>query len=73
MLTANGRDKAEFLNASEQLGCCIRTARVIAEVVGEQFFAPVRSLEARFDRYLRNWESPDRILSLSLSRGRLGQ
>ena len=61
MLVANDSDKAEFRHASEHLGCNIRTARVVADVFGEQFFAPVWSLEARLDRYLRNGESPNRV------------
>ncbi len=73
MLVANGSDKAELRHASEHLGCNIRTARVVAEVFGEQFFAPVRSREARLDRYLRNGESPNRVLPLSMSGGRLVQ
>jgi hypothetical protein len=54
VLYANGSDKVEFSHASQHLGCNIRTARVVAEVFGEQFFVPVRSREARLDRYLRN-------------------
>ena len=58
VLAANNSDKAEFRHASEHLGCNIRTARVVAEIFGEQFFAPVWSLEARLDRCLRNGEIP---------------
>ena len=54
MLVANGSDKAEFGHASEHLGRYVRTARVVAEVFGEQFFVPVRSRESRLDGYLRN-------------------
>jgi hypothetical protein len=54
VLAANDSDKAELRHASQHLGCNIRTAWVVAEVFGEQFFAPVRSREARLDRYLRN-------------------
>ncbi len=54
MLIANDSDKVEFRHASEHLACDIRTARVVAEVFGEQFVVPVRSREARLDRYLRN-------------------
>jgi hypothetical protein len=54
VLAANGSDKVYFHHASEHLCCNIRTAWVIAEVFGEQLFAPVRSREARLDRYLRN-------------------
>jgi hypothetical protein len=64
VLIANGSDKVEFRHASEHLACNIRTARVVAEVLGEQFFATVRSREARLDRYLRNGEIPDPSISL---------
>ena len=63
VLVANGSNKAEFRHASEHLGRNTRTARVIAEIVGEHFFPEVWSLEARFDRYLRNGESPTEYLS----------
>ena len=62
VLVANGSNKADFQHVSEYLGRNVRTARVIAEIVGERFFPAVWSLETRFDRYLRNGESPDRIL-----------
>jgi hypothetical protein len=54
VLVTNDSDKAEFRHASEHLGRNIRTAWEVAEVFGELFFAPVRSCEARLDRYLRN-------------------
>jgi hypothetical protein len=75
VVIANGSDKVEFRHASEHLACKIRTARVVAEVLGEQFFAPVRSREARLDRYLRNGEIPDPNISLyySMRRRRLAQ
>jgi hypothetical protein len=50
VLVANGSDKAEFRHASEHLGCNIRTAWVVAEIFGEQFFAPVERRQARLDR-----------------------
>ena len=62
VLVANGSNKAEFQHVPKYLGRNIRTARVIAEILGERFFPAVWSLEARFDRYLRNGESPNRIL-----------
>jgi hypothetical protein len=62
VLVANSSNKAEFQHVPEYLGRNIRTARVIAEIVGERFFPAVWSREARFDRYLRNGESPNRIL-----------
>lgn len=58
VLVANGSNKADFQHVPEYLGRNIRTARVIAEIVGERFFPAVWSLETRFDRYLRNGESP---------------
>jgi hypothetical protein len=61
VLVANSSN-AEFQHVPEYLGRNIRTARVIAEIVGERFFPAVWSREARFDRYLRNGESPNRIL-----------
>lgn len=54
MLVANDNDLAQFHHASKHVSSNIGTAGVIAEVFGEQFFAPVRSREARFDRYVRN-------------------
>ena len=54
VLVANGCDKAELLRASERVSSNIGTAWVVTEVFGELFFAPVRSCEARLDRYLRN-------------------
>ena len=59
MLFANDSEQAEFRHASEHLGRNIRTAWMVAEVFGEQFFTPVRRGEARLDRYLRNRESPN--------------
>jgi hypothetical protein len=64
VLIANDSDKVEFSHASEHLACNIRTARVVAEVLGEQFVVPVRSREARLDRYLRYGEIPDPSISL---------
>ena len=57
VLVANGCGKAEFRHVPEHMGCNIRTAWVVAKVFGELFFAPVWSLKARLDRYLRNGES----------------
>ena len=64
MLIANDSGKVDFRHASEHLACNIRTARVVAEVFGEQFFVPVRSRDARLDRYLRYRETPDPSISL---------
>ena len=63
VLAANGSDKAEFRRVSEHLGCNIRTAWVVTEIFGEQFFAPIRRREARLDRYLRYGEIPDPSIS----------
>ena len=65
VLVANGRGKSELPYTSQNAGSNIRTAWVVADVFREQFFAPVWSCEARFDRYLRNGESPNRIPVLS--------
>jgi hypothetical protein len=46
---------------------------MIAKIFCKQFFVAVWSLEARLDRYLRNGEYPNRLLALSMSRGRLVQ
>jgi hypothetical protein len=73
VLVAYGYGKAELPRASERVGSNIGTTRVIAKIFCEQFFAPVWSLEARLDRYLRNGDSPDRLLALSMRGGRLVQ
>ncbi len=65
MLVANGCGKAEFRHVPEHMGRNIRTAWMVAEVLREHFFPPVRSRYARLDRYLRNGESPSRTLLLS--------
>lgn len=57
MLVTNGCYQAELHRASEHMGSNVGTSRVIAEIFGEQLFAPVWSLEARLDRYLRNRDS----------------
>ena len=59
VLIANGRGKSELPYTSQNAGSNIRTAWMVAEVFGEQFFAPVRRRQARLDRYLRNRESPN--------------
>jgi hypothetical protein len=58
VLVTNGCHQAELHGASKHAGSNVRTSRMVAEIFGEQFFAPVWSLEARPDRYLRNRESP---------------
>ena len=64
MFVADGCDNADFPYAAERLGSNIVTARVITEIFRECFFAPVWRREARLDRYLRNWESPIRIIRI---------
>ena len=44
------------------MSCNIWAAWVVAEVFGEQLFAPIWRSKARLDRYLRNGESPNQIL-----------
>jgi hypothetical protein len=58
VLVAGGRHDADLSDATECVGSNIGTARMVAEIFSEQFFDPVRSREARFDRYLRNRGSP---------------
>jgi hypothetical protein len=58
VLVTNGCHHAEFYYASEHVGSNVMTSGVVAEIFGEQFFAPVWSFEARLDRYLRNGGSP---------------
>jgi hypothetical protein len=62
VLVAHRYDNAELHYATERAGSNVRTSWVVAEIFSEQFFAPVWSLKARLDRYLRNGESPNRIL-----------
>ena len=56
---ANNRGQAKVCEASEHLGSNIGTILVVAEVFGEQFFASVRSREARVNGHSRNGESPN--------------
>jgi hypothetical protein len=58
VLVANGRHHADLSHAPESVRSIIRTTLLVAQIFREQFFAPVRSREARFDRHLRNGESP---------------
>jgi hypothetical protein len=54
VLLANNRGKAKVRKASENLGGNIGTVFMVTEVFSEQFFAPVRSGEARFNGNPRN-------------------
>jgi hypothetical protein len=64
VLFASCSAKADVLHTSEHMGSNIGTARVVAEVFRELFFAPVRIRDARLDRYLRNWEPPGQMIKL---------
>jgi len=59
---ADNRGKAKVCETSQRLGGNVGTVLVVTKVFSEQLFAPVRSGEARFNRYLRYKESPKRIL-----------
>ena len=65
MLVAYGCNSADLFHAPEHLSSNVGTVRVIAEIFSEQFFAPVRSREARPNRYLRNGGTPNRSPPLS--------
>jgi hypothetical protein len=54
VLITNDRDQAELRHTSEHPGRDIGATWVVADIFSEQFFAPVRRCEARFNRYLRN-------------------
>jgi hypothetical protein len=71
VLFADSSDKAYVPHATEHLSCNIRTAGVVAEVFRQQFFTPIRSREARFDRYLRNGDSPPSTCILGCVEGLL--
>jgi hypothetical protein len=58
VLVTNGRDNADFSNASEHMGSNIGTARVVAQILREELFVPVWHCDARLDRHLRNRSSP---------------
>jgi hypothetical protein len=65
VLIADCCHDADFPNASERMRCNIGAVGGVAEVFGEQFFAPVSSCKPRLYRYLRNGESPNRLQLLS--------
>jgi hypothetical protein len=58
VLVADSGDGAHFPYAPERVSGNIGTSRLVAKVFREQFLAPIRRFEARFDRYLRNSELP---------------
>jgi hypothetical protein len=62
VLVANRTYDSNFPNASERMGCYVGAVWSVAKVFGQQLFAPVRRGETRLNRYLRNGESPNRIL-----------
>jgi hypothetical protein len=49
---------ANLPHAPQYVGSNIGTLRLVAQIFGEKFFAPVRRCEARLDRYLRHIGSP---------------
>jgi hypothetical protein len=65
VLVADSRHNADLSDASERVGSNVGTARLVAQIFSKQFFVSVRSRQARLNRYLRNGESPNRILVLS--------
>jgi hypothetical protein len=64
MLVAYGCYSADLSHTPEHVGSNVGTTCLIAQIFCEQLFAPVRSREARLDRYLRNGKPPLRILAL---------
>lgn len=56
VLVANHGHEAKLHNATKQLSSNIGTARVVANVFRENFFAAVWSRDARLDRHPRNGE-----------------
>ena len=55
MLVANEDARTKLHYDSEEAGGWVRTARVVADVFLERFFATVRAYDARFDDYLWHW------------------
>jgi hypothetical protein len=64
VLIANCSAKADLLHATEHTGCNVGTARLVAEVFRDLFFAPVGSRETRLDRYQRNRGPPSQMITL---------
>jgi hypothetical protein len=58
VIIADGDHSADVSYKPERLGSNVGTAGVVAEIFGEQFFAPVWSWEPCLDRYARNRETP---------------
>ena len=54
VLVANHGHEAKLRNATEHAGSNIGTARVVANIFRENFFAAVWSRDARLNRYPRN-------------------
>jgi hypothetical protein len=54
VFVADGGLGPDLSHEAKGMGSDIRTARVVAQIFREQFFAPVRRLKARLDGYLRN-------------------
>ena len=58
VFVADSGGGTDFHRAPEHMGSNIGTVGLVAQIFCEKFFAPVRSSEARFNRYLRNGEFP---------------
>ena len=58
MLVADRCHDADLPHAPEHVGRDVGTARLVTQIFCQEFFAPIRRLEARFYRYLRNSELP---------------
>jgi hypothetical protein len=58
VLAANGGDGAHLSHAPKRMRGDIWTTWLVAQVFRQQLFAPVRSHESGFDRYLRNGSPP---------------
>lgn len=54
MFVADSCDGTDFHRTPKQMSGNVGTARLVAQIFGEEFFAPVRRLEARLDGYVRN-------------------
>jgi hypothetical protein len=58
VLIANCSTNANLLCVSEHTSSDINAVRVVAEIFSKQFFAAIRTREARLNRYQRNGEPP---------------
>ena len=72
VFVTGGRHRADFPHEPEGMSRDIGATRVVTQIFRELLFTPVRRLEARLDRYLRNLESPPSIILLAIG-GILGK